>query len=150
MPHERLAFFEGIWTVEEVPAARELRERCAWMEGERRHMVCRSRYKSGLGEWRESLSMFSFRSADSSYIYYGLRPSGATQALVGRPTADGEGWEFRGEEGAGPARERTLVRITRLHGGRFQFIEQTARGDAPFAAADTVHYRPARPEPGAP
>lgn len=149
-PHERLAFFEGEWTVEELPAARAFRERCAWLEGGRRHVVCRSRSKSAAGEWREGLSMFSFRPADSSYVYYGLRPGGVTQQLVGRATADGAGWEFQGEEGAGPARQRTLVRIARLPGGRFRFVERTALGDAAFAGADTIHYRPARPAPGAP
>ena len=149
-PHERLAFFEGEWTIEEVPASREFRERCAWLEGGRRHIICRSRSKSAAGEWREGLSTFSYQPADSSYVYYGLRPSGAVQTLVGRSTNDGAGWEFRGEDGSGPARERTLVRITRLPGGRFRFVEQTARGDAPFTSADTVHYRPARPAPGAP
>ena len=94
--------------------------------------------------------MFSYRAADSSYVYYGLRASGATQLLVGRPSADGAEWEFRGEEGTGGDRVRTLVRITRLPNDRFRFVEQTARADVPFGAADTVHYRPARPEPEAP
>ena len=148
--HERLAFFEGLWTVEELPVAREFRERCAWLDGGRRHMVCRSRSRSAAGEWREGLSMFSYRPADSSYAYYGLRPGGATQALLGRTTEDGRQWEFQGEEGAGPSRTRTLVRISSLPGGRFLLVEQSALGDAPFVAADTVHYRAARPEPGAP
>ena len=148
-PHERLTFFQGEWTIDELPASRELRERCAWLEGGRRHMVCRSRSKSRAGEWRETLSMFSYRPADSSYAYYGLRPGGATQALVGRLATDGA-WEFRGDEGSGAARERTLVRIARLPDGRFRFVEQTARGDAPFTGADTVHYRPVKSAPGAP
>ena len=150
-PHERLAFFEGAWTVDEMPAAREFRERCAWLEGGRRHMVCRSRSKSAAtGEWREGISMFSYRPADSTYLYYGLRPGGSTQTLLGRATADGEGWEFGGDEGTGTARTRTLVRIARLPGGRFRFVEQSAAGDAPFAAADTVHYRAAPPSRGTP
>jgi hypothetical protein len=149
-PHERLAFFEGLWTVEEVPPAREFRERCAWMEGGRRHMICRSRSRNAAGVWREGLSMFSYRPADSAYVYYGLRSSGAAQMLTGRVDAPGEYWEFRGEEGQGAARERTLVRIAKLAGGRFRFVEQVARGDAPFASADTVHYRPARGEAGVP
>ena len=147
-PHERLGFFEGVWTVEEVPAARGFRERCGWMEGGRRHMVCRSRSMAASGEWREGMSMFSYRPADSAYVYYGLRPSGVTQLLVGRVV--GEGWEFEGDERDVTGRLRTRVRITRLPNGRFKLVEQTARGDAPFAAGDSVHYRAARPEPGAP
>lgn len=148
--HEPLSFFEGLWTVEEVPAARELRERCEWMEGGRRHMICRSRSRSAAGDWREGLSMFSYRDADSSYVYYGLRPGGGTQQLVGKLTIGAKTWEFAGEEGTGASRVRTRVRINRLPAGRFRFIEQTATTDAPFTTADTIHYRPARPGTGAP
>ena len=90
--------------------------------------------------------MFSYRPTDSTYVYYGLRPSGATQQLVGRVTADGEGWEFTGDETTLGGRIRTIVRIARLPNGRFRFVEQTARGDSPFTTADTIHYRPAPPE----
>ena len=58
-PHERLAVLEGTWWVAELPAERGFRERCAWLEGARRHMVCRSRSRNAAGEWREGLSMFS-------------------------------------------------------------------------------------------
>lgn len=149
-PHERLSFFEGFWTVEEIPAERAFRERCAWLEGGRRHMVCRSRSRSAAGEWREGLSMFSYRPVDSSYVYYGLRPGGATQQLVGGVSPDGATWEFTGDEPRPDGRLRTLVRIARLENGRFRFVEQTARGDAPFTTADTIHYRPAPPEVRAP
>ena len=149
-PHEHLSFFEGFWTVEELPAERAFRERCAWLEGGRRHIVCRSRSKSASGEWREGLSMFSYRPTDSTYAYYGLRPSGTTQQLVGRVTSDGAAWEFTGDETRLDGRLRTLVRIARLPNGRFRFVEQTARGDSPFTTADTIHYRPAPPEAGAP
>ena len=146
-PHERMAFFEGFWTIEEVPPERMFRERCSWLEGGRRHIVCRSRSRSASGDWREGLSMFSYLPADSSYVYYGLRPSGATQQLVGRVTPDGAEWEFTGDETTAAGRLRTLVRIARLPNGRFRFVEQTARGDAPFTTADTVHYRPAPDAP---
>jgi hypothetical protein len=149
-PHERLSFFEGSWTVEEMPAERGFRERCAWLEGGRRHMLCRSRSRSASGDWRDGLSMFSYRPTDSSYVYYGLRPSGATQQLVGRVAPDGDGWEFTGDETTAAGRVRTQVRIARLPNGRFRFVERTARGDAPFTTADTIHYRPALPEPGVP
>ncbi len=149
-PHERLSFFEGFWTVEEIPVEREFRERCVWLEGGRRHMVCRSRSRSASGEWREGLSMFSYRPADSTYVYWGLRPSGATQQLVGRVTSDGAAWEFTGNETRPDGRLRTLVRIARLPNGRFRFVEQTARGDSPFTTADTIHYRPAPPDSGKP
>jgi hypothetical protein len=149
-PHEHLSFFEGFWTVEELPVERAFRERCAWLEGGRRHIVCRSRSRSASGEWREGLSMFSYRPTDSTYVYYGLRPSGATQQLVGRVTSDGARWEFTGDETTPAGRIRTKVHIAGLPNGRFRFVEQTARGDSPFTTADTIHYRPAPPETGTP
>jgi hypothetical protein len=149
-PHERLSFFEGFWTVEEIPVERSFRERCAWLEGGRRHMVCRSRSRSASGDWREGLSMFSYRPTDSAYVYYGLRPGGATQELVGRVTSDGAGWEFTGDETTPGGRVRTLVRIQRLPNGRFRFVERSARGDSPFTTADTIHYRPAPPDSATP
>jgi hypothetical protein len=139
--HERLTFFEGTWTVAEMPLERAYRERCAWMEGGRRHMICRARSRTATGESRESLSMFSYQPSDSSYLYYGLRPGGAVEQLKGRAMPDG--WTFFGETGSGPSRERKQVTITRLSNARFRFIEAVARGDAPFAAADSIHYVPA-------
>ena len=93
--------------------------------------------------------MFSYRPVDSAYVYYGLRSSGATQLLVGRRAADGS-WTFGGEERDSVGSVHTRVGISRLPGGRFRFVEQTSRDGVTYGAADTVHYRPARPEPGAP
>jgi hypothetical protein len=140
-PHERMAFFEGTWTIPEFPPERAYRERCAWMEGGRRHMICRARSRAANGESRESISMFSYRAADSTYLYYGLRPSGASEQLTGRATL--EGWEFLGETGVGASRERKRVTIRRLPDGRFRFLEAVARGDSAFSAPDSIHYVPA-------
>jgi hypothetical protein len=144
-PHERLTFFEGAWTVADLPPERRYRETCAWMEGGRRHMICRTRSLAQSGQWRESISMFSYRAADSTYLYYGLRSGGAVEALLGRPTADG--WQFSGDRGVGPGRQRVEVTIARLAAGRFRLVERVADGDGPFGAADTVHYVPAPKAP---
>lgn len=141
-PHERLTYFEGTWTVEELPATRRFREQCAWLPEGRRHMVCRNRSVSVSGEAREGMSMFSYRAADSTYLYYGLGAGGGVEVLEGRTTPDG--WEFWGTRGVGPAADRERVRVTimRLPAGRFRFVEQTARGAGAFSAGDTIHYRP--------
>lgn len=144
-PHELLTFFEGTWTIEEVPPEREFRETCAWLAGGRRHMVCRNYLRRPTGDVREGMSMFSYRAADSTYLYYGLGPGGSTESLLGRPTDDG--WRFWGERGTGPERTRVLVTITLLPGRRFRFIEQTATGSAAFSPGDTIHYRPSVPQP---
>ncbi len=39
--HERLAVFEGTWKKADSPANDRFREICAWLEGGRRHMICR-------------------------------------------------------------------------------------------------------------
>lgn len=143
-PYERLAFFEGTWTVADTPPERQFRETCAWMEGGRRHMVCRTRSRTASGQWREGISMFSYRASDSTYLYYGLRSGGATDAQAGHATADG--WRFSGESGTGAARRRVRVTITGTPEG-FLLVEDTATGDGPFEKAGEVRYIRLKPEP---
>ena len=108
-PHEALTFFEGSWTVAEQPAEQQMMETCAWLNAGRRHMVCRSTWRVASGP-REGMSIFSYRAADSTYLYYGLRAGGAVQALEGHRLPSG--WQFLGETGAGPTRQRTRVTRT--------------------------------------
>ena len=143
--HERLAFFVGDWTVADSPPERAFREQCTWMAGGRRHVLCRSRFRTSGGEWREGLSIFSYRAADSTYLYHGFRSGGAVEALTGRATEDG--WEFGTQSGTGAARQRLRVTITRLPGGRFQLIDATATGEGPFVPGDTTRYVRASPAP---
>lgn len=147
--HEPLGFFVGSWTVKELPASRQFRESCGWLEGGRRHMVCRSRSLSASGEWRDGISMFSYRAADSTYLYYGLRPNGATEALTGRRigTAQSPGWQFEGGGGHGATRVRTRVTITKESDGTFRLLEQMAEGDGAWNAGDAVTYIPAPKAP---
>jgi len=143
-PHEHLVMFVGTWTIAEFPAEASFRETCDWLGAGRRHMVCHSRWQAASGP-REGLSIFSYREADSTYVYQGFRPSGAVQTLQGRVSEDGQTWEFWGEEGTGADRKRTRVQITPLGDGTFRFVEQTASGDAEWSAEETVTYRPASP-----
>jgi hypothetical protein len=136
--HERLAFFDGWWTVDGLPREREFREHCTWMEGGRRHIVCRSRSRSASGERREGYSLFSYRPSDSTYLYHGFRPSGAVETMTGKATRDG--WEFETASGAGAARQRMRVTIARLVSGGFHLIDATATGDGAFVPGDTVRY----------
>ena len=139
--HEALTFFEGSWTIEERPRAQGFVETCAWLPAGRRHMVCRSTWSAPTGA-REGWSIFSYRAADSTYLYYGVRAGGAVEAMVGRRLADG--WEFLSEVGAGPTRQRVRVTITRLEAQRFRLLASTSVGDGPWTVADTEHYVPAR------
>lgn len=133
-----MSFFLGTWTIEELPAEQAYTETCEWLPAGRRHVVCRASYLSSRGP-REAMSLFSYRAADSTYLYYGLRPGGAVQTLEARILEDGR-WEFHGEDGAGDARVRTRVVLTRLDPDRFRFEEQTATGAASWSDPETVHY----------
>ena len=143
--HERLAFFVGDWTVAGSPPERAFREQCTWMAGGRRHVLCRSRFRTSGGEWREGLSIFSYRAADSTYLYHGFRSGGAVEALTGRATPDG--WEFGTESGTGADRQRLRVTITRQPDGRFQLVDATATGEGPFVPGDTTRYVRLSPAP---
>jgi hypothetical protein len=101
-------------------------------------MVCRSRWRAGDGTWREGVSIFSYRTADSTYLYHGFRSGGAVETLTGRATADG--WRFGAESGSGDARQRVRVTITRLADGNFHLVEATAEGDGAFVSGDTTRY----------
>ena len=138
-PHEALTFFEGSWTIEERPPEDGLVETCAWLPAGRRHMVCRSTWRTETGP-REGVSIFSYRAADSTYLYYGLRAGGAAVMMQGRRLPDG--WEFSNDEGSGAGRVRTRVTITRLNDKRFRLVAETATGDGPWTVASTDHYRP--------
>lgn len=142
-PHEKMAFFVGTWTMDALPPEAKFQETCDWLPDGRRHIICRSRFQVATGP-REGLSIFSYRAADQKYVYQGFRAGGATQTLLGSVSADGKSWEFTGDEGTGPARLRTRVRISVNGDGTFRFIEQTAKGDGAWSAEEVVMYRPAR------
>ena len=120
------------------PPGRAFRERCDWLEGGRRHVVCRSGSRASTGEWREGVSIFSYRAADSTYLYHGFRSGGAVETLTGRATADG--WDFGTEVGTGVTRQRQRVTITRLPDGGFRLVDALATGDGPFVAGDTTRH----------
>lgn len=136
-PHEALAYFEGSWTTEESPPDQKFVETCAWMKAGRRHMLCRSTWNTATGP-REGLSIFSFNSPDSTYLYYGLGAGGAVEAMRGRPTPGG--WLFTAERGTGPARQRERVTISRTSTG-FLLVAESALGDGAWKVDATVNYR---------
>ena len=142
--HEALTFFEGSWTIEERPAEHQLVETCAWLPAGRRHMVCRSTWRLPSGP-REGWSIFSFRTADSTYLYYGVRAGGGVEPMRGSRL--GDGWEFVSDVGEGPARQRARVTINRLETQRFRLVAESAVGDGPWTVEGTEHYVPAPRRP---
>ena len=141
-PHEALAFFEGRWTTDESPPESGFVESCSFMNAGRRHMICRSTWTTSTGP-RESMSIFSYSAADSTYLYYGLRAGGSVEPMRGQLSPDGKGWVFTSEKGSGATRQRERVTITSLGGERFRLVAESATGDGPWKTEATQHYRPA-------
>jgi hypothetical protein len=102
-------------------------------------MVCRSTWRVASGP-REGVSIFSYRNADATYLYYGLRAGGAVVMHRGRRLPDG--WEFFSDEGTGATGVRSRVTITRLAEKRFRLVAELAEGDGPWKVEATEHYRP--------
>lgn len=143
-PHEALSYFEGSWTIEEQDRAQGLIEACAWLPSGRRHLVCRSTWRVATGP-REAWSIYSYRAADSTYVYYGLRSGGAIETLEGRRSATG--WEFFNQRGSGATRVRLRVTLTPLTQDRFRFTAETAVGDGPWTDPRSEHYVRVVPRP---
>lgn len=136
--HEALSFFEGTWTTEESLPKEGFVETCSWLNGGRRHMVCRSRRQTGSGP-REGMSIFSYRETDSTYLYHGFRSNGEVEVLEGQPVANG--WLFSHEIDMGITRQRTRVTITRLSNDHFKLVAESAEGDNPWVVEGTANYR---------
>lgn len=141
--YEALAFFEGTWTIAELPPEQEFLETCAWLPGGRRHMVCRSRFRAADGTLREGLSLFSYDPETGTYHYYGLRPSGAIE--TNRGTFDGARWIFTGEERRGETVRRRRITIRRAEGDGFHFLEESSDEDGSWRAEEACRYVPAPP-----
>jgi hypothetical protein len=137
-PHERLAFFEGTWTVAEPPPEQNFRETCSWLVDGRRHMLCRSRWTTPTGP-REGLSVISYSHNTADYLYHGFRAGGSVVTQRGVPKDDG--WLFTSEQGEGSTKTMTRITITRVAGGDMQFTEESATGGGPWAVKVNVRYK---------
>jgi len=136
-PHERLGFFEGVWTIADSTPEDGFREVCAWLPQGRRHIVCKSRWNTPSGP-TEGLSVFSYDVATGDYVYNGFRPAGSHVTLRG--SEQGGRWHFHSERGNGADRLRTRVTIEPNEGG-FIFLSETSKGDEPYQAGAKVVYR---------
>ncbi|MES2959492.1 MAG: hypothetical protein V4792_14975 [Pseudomonadota bacterium] len=137
-PHERLAFFEGTWTMVEAPPGQNFRETCAWLGEGRRHMLCRSRWTTATAP-REALSVISYSHNTADYLYHGFRAGGSVVTQRGVPKDDG--WLFTSEQGAGAAKTATRVTITQVADGDMQFTEESATGGGPWSVNVNVRYK---------
>lgn len=137
-PHERLAFFEGTWTVAELPPEQSFRETCSWLTDGRRHMLCRSRWTTPTGP-REGLSIFSYSHDTADYLYHGFRAAGSV--VTHRGVQKDDGWLFTSEQGEGSAKTMTRITIARVAGGDMQFTQESTTGGGPWAVKAKVLYK---------
>lgn len=136
-PHEALAFFEGTWTTSDSTPEDDFKETCAWLAEGRRHMVCRSSWRTETGR-RDGLSIFSYDLASNEYRYHGFRSGGAVVTHKGQRLPNG--WLFTSDRGAGADRIQTRVTIEKTAEGRFSFLSENAKGDSPWVMAAKFEY----------
>jgi hypothetical protein len=137
-PHEKLRFFEGVWTTTDSTPEDSFREKCTWLPEGRRHMVCVSRWKTTSGP-REGMSVFSFDPKSSRYVYTGFRSGGGLVVLYGEEKAGR--WQFSSDEGTGTSRVRTRVTIEGNNEQGFDFASDRSLGDEPWSQPSRVTYR---------
>lgn len=136
-PHEALTFFEGTWTTSVSAPDDDFSETCAWMPEGRRHMVCRSRWRTAAG-YREGLSIFSYDPASGEYRYHGFRAGGAVVTQTGQRLPNG--WRLTSDRGTGADRMQTRVTIEKIAPGRFSFLSESAKGDQPWTTGARFDY----------
>ena len=136
--HERLAFLEGSWEVEESPPEQDFVETCAWLPGGRRHMVCSSSWQAPAGA-HEALSVLSHDAGAGCYLYHGFRAGGSV--VVQRGHFEGDSLVFMDDVPATAGAVRTRVRLTPQRDGSVSFVEESCEGTGPWSAGERLTYR---------
>lgn len=139
--HERLAVFEGTWRNTDPAQADSVVEACAWLEGGRRHMVCRQRWNSP-ARTMEHATIYSYRGRDSTYIVTALLGTGQVWTYHGRP--DGNRWTFdlQGDRPDHPQRLRMIVTVA---ADTIHFVEESSVDGGPWRTTeDYRHVRVAK------
>jgi hypothetical protein len=134
--HEALALYEGSW----IALGKQYennREVCTWLPEGRRHIICKSRDKTG-DVPRESLSVYSYDAVKREYVYHGFRADGSIESQRGQRTPTG--FLFASDEGIGAKRLRTRFTITEGVDGHFHTVSETAKGDGPFVVDSKIEF----------
>jgi hypothetical protein len=136
-PHEALAFFEGTWTTSDSTPEDDVKETCGWLAEGRRHMICRSSWKTDTGR-REGLSIFSYDPSSKEYRYHGFRSGGAVVSQKGQRLP--KGWLFTSDLGSGDDRVRNRVTIEKLTEDRYSFLSESAKGETSWSVRAKFDY----------
>lgn len=134
--HERLAVFEGVWTSADTIPGVSFRETCSWMEGGRRHMICRSRYESPNGNV-EHRTIYSYRGRDSTYVVTALLGTGQVWTYEGR-VQDGR-WVFDRVFDRPDVTQRLRMVVTPA-GDTIHFIEESSENGAAWKVTEDYRY----------
>src|SRR5438132_706537 len=91
-PHEALAFYEGTWTKPDKNDG--YKETCTWLDGRRRHMICRATLPTPTG-MREALGVYSYDEESRQYLSHGF--SGNGRILIEKGQRIPNGFRFISE-----------------------------------------------------
>ena len=145
--HERMAVFEGTWTLAPDSAAERAtttpakhEETCTWLVGGRRHMVCRSWTEAGNGVRREAIQVMSYRGRDSTYVSHLAFPGGATLTYHGR--IEGARWIMNLEPNPSTPANLRIRTIITPEPDALHFVEEASEdGGAWQVTEDYRHLR---------
>jgi hypothetical protein len=95
----RLSAFEGSWRMLDDGSGQSVTETCGWLEGGKRHMVCRTTLTGG-GRRSQNEVVMNYRGRDSTYTVNSFIGSGPLMTYLGK--FDGERWvlDYQGQPGA--------------------------------------------------
>ena len=142
-PHDRMAFFEGVWELEpggkpeSVAKAAGQRETCAWLAGAHRHMICRTFHDSPAGR-QQSMHILSYREHDATYVAYFAFSNGPT--LIYHAKLDGDRWILEMQPTPLPNAVRVRTTITPTEHG-MRFVEEGSENGGPWAVSEDYHYK---------
>ena len=140
--HERLAVFEGSWQPAGAQTSGGSINTCAWLEGGRRHMVCRDRRDLSTGPIEQRMT-YGYRGRDSTYIATVFLASGQVWTYHGRPEGDKWVFDLQSDRPNNPQRLRMVITVAR---DTIHFIEESSESGGPWSVSeDYRHVRmPAR------
>lgn len=139
--HERLAVFEGTWRNADPAEADRFIETCAWLEGGRRHLICRPRWTTPSGPVQHQ-TIYSYRGRDSTYLVTTFLATGGVWRYHGRP--DGNRWIFdlQSDRPDPPQRLRMILTVA---ADTIHFVEESSERGGPWQV--TEDYRSVRVTP---
>lgn len=147
--HERMAVFEGTWTLAPdgasesgttPPAKHE--ETCAWLAGGRRHMVCRSSTEAANGVRREAIQVMSYRGRDSTYVSHLAFPGGAALTYHGR--IEGARWIMNLEPNPSTPANLRIRTIITPEPDALHFVEEASENGGAWQVTEDYRHRRVR------